>query len=503
MFLTAVGALALPANVGLSQPTPQNHTESVVASWYVDSAHGKDTNSGEDSNHPFQTIGRLLASKITSGQTIALKAGSHWRETLTVPAANVTVTSYGRGQKPLLDASDVVSSTLWSRIPGTKYVYGVVVPIDADPNITWVNVWENGSFLIRASSIANCDATPGSYYPSTDTGNGTIPITLYIHTSDGSNPGMNGRLYEYSKRQEALDTGSYPNVNIIGLWLRRNLSAHGSLGMGGVGSLADQLLISDGSKHNAYICPGVSMTDVELRDQYYGGQDFFLLVINGNGMPGDTTLTRVHAHNAVPTLVGDGIGSHTNDGNPFTGTLTCVDCEVDNTQRGFDPGGWDHVVFVRPITSGTQSGIDVLGNISTSVTDGNIVALNGRGINDGGSFNSTLVIQGTTITSTGGSAILVRADSTTITSSTISTDDGASGPIYLTGGNFKLTGNTVNRGPTSTQPFYIVPTGVSGTSDYNTFLSNATSGTPFWLGAGQYSFKQLQGLGFDLHSTTP
>jgi hypothetical protein len=77
------------------------------------------------------------------------------------------------------------------------------------------------------------------------------------------------------------------------------------------------------------------------------------------------------------------------------------------------------------------------------------------------------------------------------------------GPVYLTHGNFVLTGNTVNRGTTSTQPFYLVPSGVSGASDYNTFLSNATSGTPFWYGSNEYSFSQWQGLGFDLHSSTP
>jgi hypothetical protein len=92
-------------------------------------------------------------------------------------------------------------------------------------------------------------------------------------------------------------------------------------------------------------------------------------------------------------LLGDGIGSHTNNGNPFTGTLTCIDREVDNTQTGFDPGGWDHVVFIRPITSARNPEIDVLGNLSTSIMDGNIFALNGRGINDAGSFNSTLVNQ--------------------------------------------------------------------------------------------------------------
>jgi hypothetical protein len=99
--------------------------------------------------------------------------------------------------------------------------------------------------------------------------------------------------------------------------------------------------------------------------------------------------------------------------------------------------------------------------------------------------------------------VLLGAASTTITSSTISTEDGVYGPVYITAGNFTLTGNTVNRGATSTQPFYVLPAGVSGASDYNNFLSNATTGTPFWLGSSQYSFAQWQSLGYDLHSTTP
>ena len=116
-------------------------------------------------------------------------------------------------------------SPLWGRCP-----------IDADPNVTWVNAWENGSFLVRATSIANCDATPGSYYPNADTGNGTIPTTLYIHTNNGSNPGRNGRLYEYSKRQYALRS-VLAGVTIVGLWTRRNLNNNGSLGVTGIGSL--------------------------------------------------------------------------------------------------------------------------------------------------------------------------------------------------------------------------------------------------------------------------
>lgn len=481
----------------------QTDTGSVNANWYVDSVHGNDTNSGQDIDHPFKTIARLLASSIASGQTIALKAKSHWRETLIVPAANMTVTSYGYGTKPLLDASDVVARTLWSKTPGATSVYQATVPIDADPNITWVNTWEDGEFLVRATSIANCDATPGSYYPSADTGNGTIPITLYIHTSDGSDPATNGRRYEYSKRQYAFQS-VLPDVTVAGLWTRRNLNNNGSFALTGSGSLADEMLISDGGLHNAYISPGVSMTDVTLKDQYRGGSDFIMVVMNGNGMPGDTTFTRVRAYSTVSTgAVGSGIGSHSNDGNPFTGTFTCIDCEVNNVGAGFAPGDWNNVVLTHPVTTGTATGVGVIGQVSTSITGGNIVALNGRGIENGGPVtpNSNVVIENTTVTSTGGNAILLGATSTTIASSTISTTDGVHGPIYIMAGNFVLTGNTVNRGTASTQPFYVVPSGVSGTSDYNTFLSNSASGTPFWLGTSEYSFIQWQGLGYDLHST--
>jgi hypothetical protein len=480
-------------------------TGRVAANWYVDSVRGSDANSGRDINHPFKTIGRLLASNIALGQRIALKAGSHWRETLTVPAANITVTSYGRGRRPLLDASDVVTPALWSETPGTENVYQATVPIDADPNITWVNAWEDGNFLVRATSIANCDATPGSYYPSADTGNGTIPITLYIHASDGSDPGANGRLYEYSKRQYAFVSVD-PDVKVIGLWTRRNLNNNGSLALTGLGSLAEQTLITDGGKHNAYISPGVSMTDVTLENQYYAGNDFIMVVMNANGMPGDTTFTRVRAYSTTSTgLVGSGIGSHSNDGNPFTGTFTCIDCRVDNQGAGFTPGGWNNVVLTRPITAGTATAVGVIGRLNTSITDGNLVALNGRGITNGDPLTegSNIVIQNTAVTSTGNNAILLGGTSITMTSSTISTTDGIYGPVYLTGGNFTLTGNTINRGATSNQPFYVVPSGVTAVSDYNTFLANATTGTPFWFGANQYSFTQWQALGFDVHSKTP
>lgn len=146
------GALVQPATPNVESPAARAdrthvpdgdsaRSESATADWFVDSVRGNDANSGQNIDHPFKTIARLLASPIASGQTIALKAGGHWRETLTVPAANITVTSYGRGRKPLLDASDVVNPGLWSKAPGTANVYQVSVPIDADPNITWVNTW--------------------------------------------------------------------------------------------------------------------------------------------------------------------------------------------------------------------------------------------------------------------------------------------------------------------------------------------------------------------------
>ena len=54
------------------------------AQWFVDSVGGSDSNNGTSAATPYQTIGKLLTQSITSGQLIALKCGSHFREQLDI-----------------------------------------------------------------------------------------------------------------------------------------------------------------------------------------------------------------------------------------------------------------------------------------------------------------------------------------------------------------------------------------------------------------------------------
>src|ERR1035441_4092157 len=225
--------------------------------WYVDSVHGDDSYSGKSSARPLKTIAGVLGQPIRSGQQIGLAAGSSWREQLIIPTANVTVAAYGAGPKPLLDCSEAIAAGAWAKTPVQTSVYQSNVPLDWDIGKTFVSVWEDGARLVRATSVANCDATPGSYFPSAES---TSPITLYVHAADHSNPSSNGKLYEYSRRRHGLDPSAHPGCTFRGIWTRRNAHQDGSL------LCADRnydCLATEGSYHNIYLGPGCYLENVE------------------------------------------------------------------------------------------------------------------------------------------------------------------------------------------------------------------------------------------------
>lgn len=68
--------------------------------YYVDSVAGSNSNSGTDSDHPWQTLGMVDATTLVAGTTVYLKCGSSWSERLfpgeSGTAENhITYTSYG------------------------------------------------------------------------------------------------------------------------------------------------------------------------------------------------------------------------------------------------------------------------------------------------------------------------------------------------------------------------------------------------------------------------
>ncbi len=74
--------------------------------FYVNSNAGSDTREGTSPATAWQTIARINAADLRPGDTVRLKRGCSWRESLQprsgVADAPVTYTAYGHGEKPLL-----------------------------------------------------------------------------------------------------------------------------------------------------------------------------------------------------------------------------------------------------------------------------------------------------------------------------------------------------------------------------------------------------------------
>ena len=245
--------------------------------YYVDSVNGNDLNSGRLPSEALKTIGALPA--ITAGMRIGLARNSAWKEQLTIAAERVTVGAYGTGTRPILDCSDAILAGAWSKTGGLTNVYEASVSPDLAASKTWVSVWEDNARLVRATSTANCDATPGSYYPSADTG--AAPITLYVHASDSSDPGASGKVYEFSSRRYGL-VSTADRVSVTGIETRRNLHDDGSLVVKRYARITD-VVCRDGTKHNLLYGGESILTGVIAQEAYYtGGPSSSMFVLNQN-----------------------------------------------------------------------------------------------------------------------------------------------------------------------------------------------------------------------------
>jgi hypothetical protein len=495
-------------NVAISTTLLGQGGPTAIADWCVSSVWGDDANDGKCDQYgmrPFRTIAKLQAQTITAGQTIALMAGSVWREQLTVPANNVTVFAWGQGAKPLLDASDPINASAWSATGGTASVYQATVPVDELASKTWVSAWAGGTRLTRATSTANCDATAGSYYPSADVGQASI--TLYVHLADGSNPGTktDGHV-EYSKRQYGLDSRAVTGATIYGVWTRRNLHEDGSLVLGKSGT-AIAVLATEGNKHNALIRTGTTVAASEFRDAYYGATQGSLLVFNEDSPAGENvTIDGVYVHNTTFASLVTGINGHPNLSGTF-GTVTIKNTRVDNCGYGISGTDakilWDNVTVTNATTSALVSVQVTAATPDYWITNSHLTSTS-RAISIE-TANASVTIRNSTLATDGGAGdLLIYSGSN---GAHVDVADSTLGPaqndFHITGTGVVITAarNTFNA---SAMFYKLTQAGYSITSDNNSFGPNAGTGNRVSLGGTDMTFAAYKTLtGQDAHSTTP
>lgn len=457
--------------------------------WFVDSVNGSDSYTGKGPDQAFATIAKLLEQSIVSGQNIALMRGSHWREKLIVSTGNVGVYAYGSGAKPLLDCSVAISAGAWSKTGGYTYVYECSVVIDYDATITWVSAWEDDVRLVRATSIANCDATAGSYYPSSDT---SSPITLYVHASDGSDPGTNGKTYEYSKWRHGLWSDQI-NVTADGIQTRRNLHNDGSLVLGGSGAHIANCSALEGSKHNLIVGVNSLVEHTEALYAYFGVDGGYLFTYVCGSATGTVIFRHCTGMNVGSSTLIGGLYGHS-DTNAVT--VLCEACDLSYIAGAFSGQGASATLNGCTVTNCNKK-LVAFSMLNVTVLNSSLEGSD-RGICDA-SDGGTVTVRNSTLRKTSdGEYSILLANSMTVILENVYLD--WQGVALSTGTNCSVTINGSR--------FYVSQMNISlgagssfGASDNNRYRSAVGVWKPFYISPNDYNFVGWQDLtGQDLHS---
>lgn len=434
--------------------------------WFVDSVNGNDGNTGKSISQAYKIIAALTS--ISDGDRIGLARGSTWREQLTITVDNVKVGAYGAGNKPIIDCRDAIPNASFTKTVGRTNVYEVSLSPDLVNPGTWNSTWEGTTRLVRATSIANCDATPGSYIPTSDI---LAPITMYIHATDSSDITANGKVYQYAHRQFSLESYGFTGVEVKGINTIGNLGVDGSIRMGSRSRIID-CLVEEGNKHNIYFGDGSYLQNVVTHNAYYGGASFTHFVFNENSPVGlGVTFDNCEAYNDVNPVEGTGFYGHVNVGGNF-GTVIFNNCTGHNLFKIFSGDNATFILNNCSVTATTQQGFIFAAGCNVTVNGGSFTMTTYfAGMN----ANQSLMVDGATIVITGGydNRITANVDNATIDleNCTITADTGYF--IYnQTAVGFVLTMNNCVFNGNGHYVYIKVPFTYVG--DYNQFVNGRT-----------------------------
>lgn len=413
---------------------------------YVDSVSGNNANSGTSPSQAKKDLSEI--GTISAGMSIGLAKGSYWREKLTISVDNVTVKSYGSGDRPVLDCADVVPNANWTKSGGYTNVYQVTITVDPDTNAAeWPGLWIGGVRCAFSASLAALDSAAGTFYYSA--ADGLTSITLYVHSTGSTNPISDGKTYEASVRRAAIDNflGSYAKVE--GLETRRNYASYGSITLGRHGVMRD-CVAKEGNTHNIYMRAYAEAYDCATIDAYNHTTSPTQWIVHENVVPGaDATATLTRCSASCETYTSGMIGFYNHKGSgPDWLSINLVDFSTNNINN--------------PISSANTTTLNVTGGTLTNLL--NVFSTNGQNINASGMNISGVQTAGHMGNFSGNNLAYVFDD--------ITATWGTTGHIRAlgTGCSFTLKNSHI------TSPNTVIMTTVSGST--NTFTVTDNTFTP-------------------------
>jgi hypothetical protein len=494
MLSPAAFAQSTAASVQHLQPTqddPIKFNHGWNFNWYVDSNGGSDSNSGTSYGAPLKTIAAWTAKNPAAGQSTGLRSNSQWREQLVANNNNMSFAAYDPGAKPWLIGSDIILPAAWSVYSGNCYQ---AAETSGGSGTTEIWVWENNIRLTRESSAAGCVSTPGSYYIANE---GTANPTVYVQASDSTNPGSNGKTYEYSSRANGINVGG-ANGKIYDIHASRSNGNDGPISMGnsvGVpGSIIIDALSEESYSHLYYIQYNSAIINSVARD---GGSMF---VLHDPGSHNGTWyMLNDTAYDDDPYDISQGSGfiSHNGGEGPIgteiinnftvhdaasaggisytdsTGTSTLIYLNSPNFYNV--GGGFGTAQGTMYVTGGTV-------DLSNTFGDDRLFEAGNNGP------NVSIYISGITSSSSVPDSLLYfgySGDSATLTNNTI-TDSTSTGGFEVngSGSSFTETGDIINGIATGSTEYSLAGVATSSLSlDYNSYntenFSTVVGGTTY------------------------
>jgi hypothetical protein len=210
---------------------------------FVDSIIGNDAFDGASALTPLRTL-TAAAARATSGSTLRLARGSIWYGESPVfsAATDMTVETYGQGNKPRIDCSVAFSGT-WTRPDaiGQPNVWRntITFPTHTLAGQWGCNLWDQGntdrddecglrtqfSHASQTLAIAAVSSTPGSFFArpvgnttatNPDTTNpSAVTYEYFVHLRDSGNPNSTGRTLRTSDARVAITYGPGARVSDI------------------------------------------------------------------------------------------------------------------------------------------------------------------------------------------------------------------------------------------------------------------------------------------------
>lgn len=321
--------------------------------WYVN-GNLSESGNGRSLNGGFLTIAEAMAAA-GPGATIWIERlydGTPYRETLTAPGSNSGLYSSGVydektktwSKGAIISGADIIDNSLFTQAaaPNTN-VYTIAVTVETGAT-QFVNYFEDDAYLSRVTDIATCQATPGSYYVSGESG----AITVGFHPSDSSDPITNGKVYEYTKRIHAIYADLvYSNVTVDGLRGDKALSDSGCISIKAYNSRVTNFMAYKGGNHTFQIDPRGSLVSAGVMEGGYSGtRAGTLFNYNANSFNGENfSMSNVKIWHTLFTEPGAALclpmNGHQN-ASGYLGTVTLNGITVQNFSNSGNSFAFNH-----------------------------------------------------------------------------------------------------------------------------------------------------------------